>query len=56
MSKMSDKNGRDVSSSVSSFKSPKSTNSDNILVRFYKRYVMDSYEQSTYDCDNFSKL
>ena len=30
--------------------------SRNILVRFYKRYVMDNYEQDNYDCDNFSKL
>lgn len=28
---------------------------DNILVRFYKRYVADNHEQD-YDCDNFSKL
>lgn len=31
------------------------TASGNILVRFYKRYVMDDYEQD-FDCDNFSKL
>lgn len=33
----------------------KNTTNDNILVRFYKRYVMDNCEQN-YDCDNFSKL
>lgn len=27
----------------------------NILMRFYKRYVMDSNDQNN-DCDNFSKL
>lgn len=27
----------------------------NILVRFYKRYVMDDYGHD-FDCDNFSKL
>ena len=34
----------------------KFANRDNILMRFYKRYVMNSYVQSSYDCDNFSKL
>lgn len=28
---------------------------ENILLRFYKRYMTDNYEQD-YDCDNFSKL
>lgn len=35
-----------------------SNSSENILVRFYKRYVSDNLLQleSNYDCDNFSKL
>lgn len=28
---------------------------ENILIRFYKRYMVDNSEQN-YDCDNFSKL
>lgn len=33
----------------------KSKGADNILVRFYKRYLMDNNELN-YECDNFSKL